>query len=320
MLAAVAGDGPDRRATWALEMKWDGIRALAVLDGGALRLVSRNDLDLTPTYPELGILPEAVDARSAVLDGEIVALDERGRPSFSRLQQRSGLTRQGDVERARRRVPIRYLLFDVLEVDGRSLLQEPYRERRAVLERIITARDGIAVPPSVGEASGDGLEDAVAGALAVSEQLGLEGVVAKRVDSPYTSGRRSADWLKLKHERAQEVVVGGWRPGNGRRAGGVGSLLLGIPTEDGLEYVGRVGTGFSDRELMEAGRRLQALASVESPFREVPRPDARDAHWVAPELVGEVRFAEWTHGGHLRQPSWRGWRPDKRPAEVVREP
>jgi bifunctional non-homologous end joining protein LigD len=255
-----------------------------------------------------------------VLDGEIVALDERGRPSFSRLQQRSGLTRPGDVERARRRTPIRYLLFDLLEVDGRSLLDAPYAERRALLERLVTARDGIAVPPAVGEASGDDLAGAVAAALATSEQLGLEGIVAKRIDSRYTPGRRSSDWLKLKHERAQEVVVGGWRPGNGRRAGGVGSLLLGIPTADGLEYVGRVGTGFSDRDLAEAERRLRGLASTTSPFREVPRPDARDAHWVTPSLVGEVRFAEWTHGGHLRQPSWRGWRPDKRPAEVVREP
>jgi bifunctional non-homologous end joining protein LigD len=300
-------------------MKWDGIRALAVVEDGALRLLSRNDLDLTPTYPELGALPAVLDARSAVLDGEIVAVDARGRPSFSRLQQRSGLTRPGDVERARRAVPVRYLLFDVLEVDGRSLLEAPYRERRAVLERLVRERDGIDVPPAVGEATGDGLADAVAAALATSERLGLEGVVAKRVDSPYAAGRRGADWLKLKHERAQEVVVGGWRPGNGRRAGGVGSLLLGIPSADGLEYVGRVGTGFSDRDLAEVGRRLQDLATPTSPFREVPRPAARDAHWVTPALVGEVRFAEWTHGGHLRQPSWRGWRPDKRPAEVVRE-
>lgn len=320
MLASpMPAGGPDPADTWALEMKWDGIRALAVVEHGALRLVSRNDLELTATYPELGVLPAHVDARTAVLDGEVVAVDEQGRPSFSRLQQRSGLTRPGDVEHARRSTAVRYLLFDVLEVDGRSLLDTPYRDRRRMLERLVRAGDGIDVPPETGEATGDALADALDRAMATSEALGLEGVIAKRVGSPYRPSRRSPDWLKLKHQRAQEVVVGGWRPGAGRRAGGVGSLLLGIPTEHGLEYVGRVGTGFSDRDLAEVERRLSALQRATSPFREVPRPDARDAHWVTPALVGEVRFAEWTHGGHLRQPSWRGWRPDKRPAEVIRE-
>ncbi len=157
------------------------------------------------------------------------------------------------------------------------------------------------------------------GALATSRELGLEGVVAKRVDAPYESGRRSSAWIKIKHHRAQEVVVGGWRPGSGSRASGIGSLLVGVPGPDGLEYAGRVGTGFTERDLADALRRFGPLARKTSPFADVPAADARDAHWITPRLVGEVEFAEWTSTGRLRQASWRGWRHDKSPDEVVRE-
>jgi bifunctional non-homologous end joining protein LigD len=319
MLATIAKGGPNPDEDWAVEMKWDGVRALAEVAGGEVRLVSRNDLDLTPTYPELATLARAVDADRAVLDGEIVALDETGRPNFSLLQQRFGLTRPGDVERVRRRVPVRFFLFDVLEVDGRAQAGLPYTERRAVLERLLSPEEGIEVPPAVARASGDDLAPVLQEALGTSRRLGLEGVVVKRADSPYRPGVRSTDWLKLKHERAQEVVVGGWKPGDGRRAGGVGSLLLGVTDGEALRYVGKVGTGFSDSDLDAIGERLAALERDSSPFTDVPRADARDAHWVTPDLVGEVRFAEWTGAGRLRQPSWRGWRPDKRPDEVVRE-
>jgi bifunctional non-homologous end joining protein LigD len=143
--------------------------------------------------------------------------------------------------------------------------------------------------------------------------------MAKRRDGTYSPGRRSASWIKIKHHRTQEVVIGGWRPGKGRRADGVGSLLLGIRDGDDLRYVGRVGTGFGDDELRDVGRRLSRIERVRSPFTDVPDADARDAHWVRPSLVGEVEFAEWTEAGRLRQPSWRGWRPDKDPGEVQRE-
>ncbi|HEV7623170.1 MAG TPA: non-homologous end-joining DNA ligase, partial [Amnibacterium sp.] len=318
-MLATANGRPMPSEHWSLEMKWDGVRAIAELTPDGVVLTSRNELDLTATYPELAALAGAIEAESAVLDGEIVALDGQGRPSFALLQQRFGLTRPGDVERVRRTAPVHLFLFDLLELDGAGLIDRPHRERRALLERLVTRVGPIEVPPVVADATGDDLGPAVDDAMATSRRLGLEGVVAKRSDGAYLLGSRSGDWLKLKHERAQEVVVGGWKPGAGRREGGVGALLLGVPTEGGLAYVGKVGTGFTDKDLDAIGARLARRERATSPFLDVPRPDAKDAHWVTPDLVGEVRFAEWTATGRLRQPSWRGWRPDKRPADVVRE-
>lgn len=313
-------DAPlDPDEEWAVEMKWDGYRTVARVADGRVTLTSRNEIDLTPTYPELQALAEHVHADGAVLDGEIVALDDAGRPSFSRLQQRSGLTRKQDVEPAMRRQAVRLLLFDVLEVDGRATLRAPWRDRRDLLERLVEPGGPIDLPPVVSTARGDDLREAVDDAMATSRRLGLEGVVVKRTAAAYRPGARSKDWVKRKHERQQEVVVGGWRPGRGRRAGGVGSLLLGINVDGRLTYVGRVGTGFTDEQLDEIGARLHGHDRRTAPFDGVPRADANDAHWVTPSLVGEVRFAEWTDDGRLRQASWRGWRPDKRPEEVVRE-
>ena len=303
---------------WAYEMKWDGIRALVEVrpgpDGPLLRLMSRNGNDLTASYPELSDLPSAVDATSAVLDGEIVALSRTGRPDFGLLQQRMNLARPADIAAAARSVPVQLMVFDLLEKDGRSLTGVPYDDRRALLESTVASRGVVQVPPAFGDDSAT-----VEEALATSRALGLEGVVAKRRDSLYSPGRRSGAWVKLKHHLAQEVVVGGWQPGEGRRAGGIGSLLLGIPGNGGLHYVGKVGTGFRDRDLDEVADRLAPLARNESPFLDIPRADASGARWVAPDLVGEVEFAEWTGPGRLRQPSWRGWRPDKEPGDVVRE-
>jgi len=296
---------------WAFEMKWDGIRAIAAVRGGHVTLTSRNGNDLTDQYPELVELGDRVGV-NAVLDGEIVAVDDRGRPDFGLLQNRMGLTRKRDVEAARRSTPVRYLVFDVLEADGHDLTSVPYERRREALVTVVETGMSVAVPPAV-----DGDLEA---AMAASRERGLEGVVAKRRNSGYAEGRRSEAWVKLKHHATQEVVVGGWKPGAGRRAGGVGSLLLGVPGAHGLVYVGKVGTGFRDRDLDELQRLVARMAQEDSPFENVPRPDARDAHWIAPERVGEVEFAEWTSGGRLRQPSWRGWRPDKRPDEVAREP
>ena len=210
-MLATAGDPDtlDRDEDWVFELKWDGIRALATISGDELTLRSRNGLDLTASYPELAELVPAFDG-DGVVDGEIVALDAEGRPSFSRLQRRMGLTVPRDVERARRAIAVHYFAFDLLELDGRALVKEPYERRRELLREHLEDRGPIAVPPDVGTK--------LAPALDTSEELGLEGVMAKRRDSPYRVGRRSRDWIKLKHHRAQEVVIAGWRPGNGRRA------------------------------------------------------------------------------------------------------
>ncbi len=314
-MLATAGTRTDLRSSkeWSLEMKWDGIRAIVTVDDGAVTITSRNGHDITKRYPELLDAAEGVHATSAVLDGEIVALDGSGVPSFGLLQQRMNLDKAAEIERASTKIPATLMLFDVLEVNGVSIVDQPYRERHDLLERLIAddQRGRVRVPPAF-----DGQID---DAIETSRRLKLEGVVAKIVDSRYDPGRRSDDWVKLKHQKTQEVVVGGWRPGNGGRSGQIGSLLVGIPGEDGLTYVGRVGTGFSQADLATIGKRLDALERKTSPFIEVPSDVRRDAHWVTPKVVGEVTFGDWTDSGHLRHPSWRGVRVDKTPEDVVRE-
>ncbi|TFC02781.1 ATP-dependent DNA ligase [Cryobacterium adonitolivorans] len=309
---------------WAYEMKWDGIRMLAYLDGGAdgnVRFLTRNGNDVTASFPELvDDLRAAVGAGGAVLDGEVVALDTKNRPDFSLLQSRLGLTDEGDVRRAQRRAPVHYFVFDLLEDDGAALVDQSYSRRRAALEGLVTAAGTVQVPPSF---TGD-----AATVLATSLQLGLEGLIAKETGSPYASGRRTNQWVKIKHVKAQEIVIGGWRPGNGHRGGTFGSLLVGVPTAGppgeasasaGLRYAGRIGTGFRDRDLTRLRRRLDELPTADNPFDDVPPEDAADAVWVQPVLVGEVEFAGWTPGGRLRHPSWRGLRPDKAPTDVVQD-
>ena len=239
-----------------------------------------------------------------------MVLDAQRRPDFGLLQHRINLTRPGDIERAARTWPAQVMLFDILQLDGRSLLRRPYAERRAILEDLVRPAAGsrLNVPPVV-----DGNLEL---ARDVARDLKLEGVVAKRLDSVYQPGRRGSTWLKMKHHPHQEVVIGGWRPGQGRRDGGIGSLLMGIPGEDGLRYVGRVGSGFDDRMLDEM---LALLARATSPLTDVPREDARDAHWVEPTLVGEVGYGELTEPGRLRHPVWHGLRPDKSPDQVAWE-
>lgn len=295
---------------WAFEMKWDGIRAVAEVTGGALRLSTRNGNDVTSTYPDLAGLIDLVGDHDAVLDGEIVTLDKSGRPDFGILQTRMGLTREGDVSAAVKRAPAHYMVFDLLDLDGSSLRGDTYEDRRAALSDLLKPRksDAVQVPPAF---DGD-LEHAIDS----SRELNLEGVMAKLRDSTYSAGRRSRSWIKIKHHRTQEVVLAGWRPGNGRRANTVGALLLGIPDGDGLRYVGKVGTGFTDAVLDDLMKRLAEHPRKTSPLTDVPSLDARDAHWVRPELVGEVEFAEWTPTNRLRQPSWRGLRPDKRVDQV----
>jgi bifunctional non-homologous end joining protein LigD len=295
---------------WAFEMKWDGIRAIAEVRGGALRLTTRKGNDVTSTYPDLAGLPDLLGDHDAVLDGEIVTLDKSGRPDFGILQTRMGLTRASEVTAAVKRAPAHYMVFDLLELDGESLVKKTYDERRAALEDLLRPpkSDSVQVPPAF---DGD-----LQHAIESSRELGLEGVMAKRRDSTYAVGRRSRSWIKIKHHRTQEVVIGGWRAGNGRRANTVGALLLGIPDGDGLRYVGKVGTGFTDAMLDDLKKRLSEHPLPSSPLTDVPSLDARDAHWVRPELVGEVEFAEWTPTKRLRQPSWRGLRPDKSVEDV----
>jgi bifunctional non-homologous end joining protein LigD len=307
-LPAVADD-----ARWGNEMKWDGVRAIASLDGGRLRLMSRNDRDITVSYPDVVPLGPAVGADTRmVLDGEIVTFDASGRTSFGRLQERMHVKDPAAARRLADQIPCTYLIFDLLHLDDTSTLSLPYQERRRLLDGLRLAGSGWQTPPWF---PGPGAD-----VLAASREQRMEGVVAKRLASTYRPGQRSPDWVKVKPVRTQEVIITGWRPGKGRRAGGLGALILAVPDHDGLHHVGGVGTGFTDRMLTDLQTRLEPLARATSPFAHaLTAAERRDAHWVDPVLVGEVAYAEWTGDGHLRHPSWRGLREDKSPADVVRE-
>lgn len=314
-MMAVAGSLPPESEDdrWAYEMKWDGVRTIAYVEGGRIRLLSRNERDVTAAYPELRELGESLGTTQAVLDGEVVALDpQTALPSFERLQQRMHVVRPAQVRRLTRDVPVTFLLFDIVHLDGRALTALPYVDRRSLLESLDLNGAHWQTTPSW---TGGGRA-----VLSASAAQGLEGIVAKRLDAAYFPGRRSDCWVKVKNLRTQEVVIGGWKPGEGRRADTIGSLLLGIPSARGLDFVGHVGTGFSDRALTDLRSMVAPLRSDVSPFVAVPREHARQARWVRPELVGEVAYADWTRDGRLRHPTWRGLRPDKDPAEVVREP
>lgn len=295
---------------WAFEMKWDGIRAIAEVHDGTVRLLSRNGIDITVSYPELETLPQLIDG-DAVIDGEIIAINKAGRPNFGVLQTRMKLTKKAEVERAAETTPVHFMAFDLLELRGEHLTDHPWTERRALLESNVRTDAAIQVPPV--------FEGDAAAAVSTSRTLGLEGIMAKRKSSTYLPGKRSHSWVKLKHNLTQEVVIGGWRPGSGSRAHRVGSLLMGVPDDDGLRYVGRVGSGFTDRDLDALMTKLGRMERATSPFVDIPALDAADAHYVTPKLVGEVEFAEWSRTDKLRQPRWRGWRPDKDAAEVRRE-
>ncbi len=313
MLATTAGLPPDDGA-WAYEMKWDGLRALAGIDRGSLQLWSRTGRDITRGYPELQELASAVGAGQAVLDGEIVAFGGEAWPSFEALQQRMNISAPAQVRALMTSVPVTYLAFDVLFLDGQSLLDEPYSARRELLEGLELNGRHWQTPPSFTEAAGADL-------LEVSKQHGLEGVVAKRLQSRYEPGRRSSAWRKIKNVRRQEAVVGGWKPGAGGRAGQIGSLLIGVQGPGGLQYAGHVGTGFTQQALAMLGRELAPLRRDTSPFATpIPPEHARAAVWAEPLLVVEVEFALWTNEGRMRAASYKGLRDDKDPAEVIREP
>ncbi|MGC2343908.1 MAG: ATP-dependent DNA ligase [Mycobacterium sp.] len=289
-----------KSSQWAFEAKWDGYRLLVDADHGEVRLRSRSGRDITKEFPQLHSLASDLGDHHVVLDGEVVALDASGVPSFSEMQNRARASR------------IEFWAFDLLYLDGRSLLRARYRDRRQLLETLSAGGSGLIVPEQL---SGDGEQ-----ALEYSRKRQWEGVIAKKRDSTYQPGRRSASWIKDKYWNTQEVVIGGWRAGEGGRSSGIGSLLMGIPAADGLRFAGRVGTGFTERDLASLKKTLAPLHTDESPFAaKLPARDSKGVTFVKPTLVGEVRYSEWTSDDRLRQPSWRGLRPDKEPGEVVRE-
>jgi bifunctional non-homologous end joining protein LigD len=300
MLATHGSVAKLKAGQWAFEGKWDGYRLLVDADHGALTLRSRSGRDVTAEFPQLGSLAADLADHHVVLDGEIVALDASGVPNFGAMQNRAAGAN------------IEFWAFDVLSLDGRSLLRAKYSDRRKVLEMLANGDGGLIVPEQL---PGDGPE-----ALEYAQTHRWEGVVAKKRDSTYQPGRRSASWLKDKLWLTQEVVIGGWRAGEGGRTSGIGALLVGVPEGGGLQFAGRVGTGFTDKDLAKLKKTLEPLQSKESPFtKRLVGPDAKGVTFVRPELVGEVRYSERTSDGRLRQPSWRGMRPDKEPGEVVWE-
>ena len=289
---------------WLFEVKWDGYRAIAYVRGGETeRLDSRRGNDQVERFPSVAKeVARAVKTPDCVLDGEVCALDERGRPSFSAMQQGKPGT------------PIVYEAFDLLELEGESLVDLPLSERRRRLAALLDRRNRTV---RLSEAFEDG-----AALYDAAQEQGLEGIVAKRADSPYREGKRTREWLKIKTHGRQEFVIAGYTKGQGRRSGRFGSLVLGVWRGDELEYAGNVGTGFTDRDIDELLAKLRPLETGRPPFREVPKmPKVRkaDVVWVRPELVAEVEFVEWTHDGRLRAPSFQGLREDKSAREVHRE-
>ncbi|MGI8623660.1 MAG: non-homologous end-joining DNA ligase [Solirubrobacteraceae bacterium] len=309
-MLARSGPLPDDQSAWAFEIKWDGVRALGFGEGGRLRLVSRSGRDITAQYPEVRGLAEELGSREAILDGEIVAFGEDGLPSFERLQGRMHLANPRHVQRLARDQPVAYVLFDLLWLEGRSVMGRDYAARREALLGLGLTGPHWQVP---GHHVGDG--DAL---LELTRRQGLEGVMAKRLDCPYTPGRRSHGWVKVKNVRRVSLVIGGWLPGEGGRSGRVGALAVGYCSDGALHYAGRVGTGFGEAELTRLGGLLAPLARDASPF--AGRQPPRQTRWVEPRLVCDVEFREWTRTRTLRAPSYKGLRDDVDPTQVGWDP
>jgi bifunctional non-homologous end joining protein LigD len=300
---------PADESDWAFEVKWDGVRAITHSQPGRISFISRNGNDVTAAYPELRALNRALGSHEAILDGEIVAFDEQGRPSFQALQRRMHQRGETAVRRLAQTTPVTYVLFDLLWLDGHSLMDLPYTERRARLQALNLDGEQWRTPEYQ---PGDGTAF-----LAVSKEQGIEGIIAKRLDSPYTPGGRGGSWLKLKNVQRQELVIGGWTEGKGSRSQHIGALQLGVYEHGELRYAGKLGTGFDAEELERLAGLLEPLARGDSPF--TGRQPPKGAHFVDPELVCEVEFTEWTRAGTLRHPSYKGLREDKPAIEVVRE-
>jgi bifunctional non-homologous end joining protein LigD len=317
MLATLTQDLPEDLDNYGFEYKWDGVRALCYWDGRTLRLESRNQLDITRRYPELHVLADALGSRPAVLDGEIVALDDADRPSFPLLQNRMHVNDPAAIKRLVEEVPVRYLVFDLLYLDGHSVMDRSYLHRRDLLEQLTLVGPSWQVPPAhVGEGKA---------MLAAAREQQLEGIVAKKIDSVYQPGRRSPDWLKIKVILRQEFVIGGWVPEGGNNTSRIGSILLGYyepSTTRGrsgkvLRFAGGVGTGFNDRWHRTLSSTLKPLTRATSPFADpVPK---RDAIFVEPILVAEIEYRRWPAGGMVHQGAFKGLRTDKDARKVVRE-
>ncbi|MGH2764304.1 MAG: non-homologous end-joining DNA ligase [Actinomycetota bacterium] len=315
MLAPMLAEGGHRAFDdpgWRFEPKLDGIRTLAYVATDGTRLVSRTGRDHTAIYPELDNLARFVNALSAVIDGKIVAADERGRPSFERLQQRMNLTAPKDVERARRQAPVVLFAFDLLWLDGRDLTREPLETRRGLLEDIVTVTGPMALTFVV--------EEEGTSFFGSAKELGFEGIVGKRLGSPYQPGRRTKDWRKIKATNQQDCLILGWTPGTGSRGATFGALLLGAYRDGELAWIGQVGTGFTGGVLSDLLKRLTALEQPDPPIADPDLAAVNGARWVRPELVCEVEYLEMTRVGKLRAPSFKGLRPDKAPADCVLEP
>jgi bifunctional non-homologous end joining protein LigD len=292
-------EGPD----WVFEPKLDGVRVLALRVRGRAQLCSRNGLDVTGQYPEVAAAIDRLPGEDLALDGEIVALDEQGRPRFQLLQRRMHTTRHAAE------VPIIAYLYDCLALWGRDLRRLGLRDRKALLRELVPASDPLRYTDHF---EGDG-----ARVFRAACEAGLEGVIAKRADGPYRGGRRP-EWRKIKCQRRQEFVIGGYTDPKGTRTH-FGAVHLGVYEDDALVYVGRAGSGLDGAGLRDLHRRLHARAVAACPFTRGEPPRGREHHWVRPELVCEVRFSEWTTDGHLRHPVFLGLREDKRPEEVRRE-
>lgn len=282
-MKATLGSLPADDDRWAYEVKYDGYRTLAFVDDGAVRLQSTKGLDVTSTYPELGALAEGVHATSAVLDGELCVLDSEGRPRFELMQRHDG--------------PAVLFVFDVLRIDDHDTIALPYEDRRRLLDELVEPGSNWAVS-SYRVGGGSDL-------LAATGEQELEGIMAKRLGSAYVPGKRSPTWRKIKHRRRIEVVIGGFTAGEGNRSGSFGSLLVGLPGDDGHTFAGGVGTGFDQRRLDDLTVRLRSLATDTCPFTELPPPSyRRHATWVRPELRALVEVTELTNDGYVRHASF----------------
>ena len=317
MMATLVKD-PFDNDDWIFEPKWDGVRTLAVCGIDSTQLVSRRGNDVTATYPEAASLHLRLVAIDAIVDGEIVAMDN-GRPSFERLQSRINIQNPRDVERATKSIPVTYIAFDILYLDGRSLIGLPIEERKKILEATIVTSDRVQVSPCI-EGEGVTLFEA-------AKARNLEGIVAKKLGTPYRPGRRNREWLKVKTVRDVDLVVGGYTPGEGSRSKTFGSLLVGAYENDGLRFVGSVGTGFSDKTLAALLPTLEEIETDEMPFTMDPRKipsgsfgkPIKNPRWVEPFLVARVEFRELTSGGRLRAPSFKGFTTDKPPEDCTFE-
>lgn len=307
MLATLV-DEPFSNPDWVFETKWDGFRAVCFVRHGKAQFVSRNQLDMTHQYPELVGLAGQVNAKEAILDGEIVALDRDGMPRFQLLQPRVGRKKQSDIDALLGKAKIVYYVFDLLYRDGYDLMNCPLLERKAELERILKPTSFVKLSEHI-EADGARFFKEI-------EKFRLEGMLAKKANSPYVP-RRSADWLKVKTTMRSEVVVAGYTQPRGGRSH-FGALVVGLYRDKQLHYVAHVGGGFSDRRLAEVYKLMQPLKRDKSLFVAVPKTN-EPVQWLKPKLVAEVKFSEWTAEDHLRHPVFIGLREDKRPAECTFE-